>query len=72
MTIFQRLTSKTPKIFAKIRNIGIILTAVSAGIIAAPVALPAWIVTIAGYLATTGAVAAAIAQTTVEVEETDQ
>lgn len=62
MTIKQRLTSPTPTFFKKVRNIGLVLAAISATIITAPVALPAIVVKAAGYLAVGGAVATAVSQ----------
>ncbi len=63
--IFERLQSPTPKWFKTIRNIGLTLAAVSTAILTAPVALPSAVITVAGYLATAGAVASAISQTAV-------
>lgn len=64
--ILIRLTSPSPSIFKKIQKIGLALAAVGTVIVAAPVALPASIVGIGGYLITAGAIAAAIAKVTVE------
>jgi uncharacterized membrane protein HdeD (DUF308 family) len=64
MSIKQRVQSPTPNFFKKIRNIGLILAAVGGAIITAPVALPAVIVNIAGYLAVAGGIASAISQAT--------
>ncbi len=61
--IIQRMKSDTPKFYKIIRNIGIGLAAVGGVLVAAPVALPAVVVTIGGYLITAGAVASAVAQT---------
>lgn len=68
MNIVQRVKSPTPKFFKKVRNIGIILATVAATIVTAPVALPAVLLKIAGYLAIAGGVAGAVSQTTVEGE----
>ncbi len=65
MSIVERLLSPTPSFFQKLRNIGLVLAAVSAAIIATPVALPAIITTIAGYLAVAGTVLGAVSQITV-------
>ena len=62
MTIKERVTSPTPTFFKKVRNIGLILAAISATIITAPVALPAAVLNVAGYLAVGGAVASAVSQ----------
>lgn len=54
MTLMERLTAPTSKFFKAIRTAGICLAAVGGAIIAAPVALPAVIVTVAGYLTVAG------------------
>jgi phage-related minor tail protein len=66
MNLIQRAQSPTPGFFKKLRNIGLILAAVSAAIISAPVALPATVVTIAGYAAVAGSVIGAVSQLTTE------
>jgi ABC-type xylose transport system permease subunit len=68
MSIVERLLSPTPTFFQKLRNIGLVLAAVSAAIVATPVALPAIIVTIAGYLAVAGTVLGAVSQITVPTD----
>lgn len=66
MTLQKRLTSPTPKFFKKVRTIGLVLAAVSGAIVSAPVALPAMVLKIAGYLAVAGGVATAVSQATTE------
>lgn len=66
--IVERVKGKTPRFFVRLRNIGLILAAVSTGILAAPIALPAAIVTAAGYLATASGVLAAVSQLPIESE----
>lgn len=68
MKITQRVKSPTPAFFKKVRNIGIVLATLATTIVAAPVALPAVLVKIAGYLAVASGVASAVSQTTVEGE----
>ena len=68
MNLVQRVKSPTPKFFKKVRNIGIVLATVATTIVAAPVALPAVLLKIAGYLAIAGGVAGAVSQTAVEGE----
>jgi len=68
MTLIQRAASPTPTFFQKLRNIGLALAAISAAIIATPVALPTIVVTIAGYLAVAGTVLSAVSQVTVSGE----
>ena len=68
MNLIERVSSPTPKFFKKLRNIGLILAAVSGTIIASPIALPAVIVQIATYLGVASTVASAVSQTVVEGE----
>ena len=75
MNIIARIQSPTPKFFRIIRNIGLILAAVSGSVLAAPVALPAIVIQIASYLAVAGAVATTVSQAVTNNDEqpkTDQ
>jgi hypothetical protein len=65
MKFIERLSAPTPKFFKKVRNIGLVLAAVSGTLLAAPIALPAIVIQIAGYLAVASSVASAVAQTAV-------
>jgi hypothetical protein len=62
MKLIERLKEPTPPFFKKLRNIGIILVATSGAILAAPVTLPAILVSIATYLAVAGTVATTVSQ----------
>ncbi|QFZ53338.1 hypothetical protein FEZ18_00210 [Oceanihabitans sp. IOP_32] len=66
MNLKERAKAPTPKFFRILRTIGLSLLAVSGSIIAAPIALPASIVTIAGYVAVAGGVLSAVSQVTVD------
>lgn len=66
--LIQRVKAPTPKFFKKLRNIGLALAAVATTIAAAPVALPAVIIKVAGYLAVASGVLSAVSQTAVEGE----
>lgn len=68
LNLIERVNAPTPKWFKIIRTIGITLTAVGGAIIAAPVALPAALVTVAGYAILGGTVATAIAQTAMQTD----
>ena len=68
LSLVQRLTAPTSKFFRIVRNVGLCLAAVGGAIIAAPIALPVTIVTVAGYLTVAGSVMTAVAQATVEGE----
>lgn len=63
------MKAPTPPFFQKLRNISIALAAVSSVVLTTPVALPAIIVKIAGYLAVAGAAAGAVSQAATEQDE---
>lgn len=66
MTLKERWNAKTPKFWKKVRNFAIVAGTVAGVILAAPITLPAAVITAAGYLATAGTVAATLSQLTVE------
>lgn len=72
LNLIERVSAPTPKWFKIIRNIGITLTAVGGAILAAPIALPATIVTVAGYVVLGGTIASAIAQTAMKTDNTEE
>ncbi|MBN9294555.1 MAG: hypothetical protein J0G96_11310 [Flavobacteriia bacterium] len=72
LNLVERVKAPTPKWFKIIRTIGITLTAVGGAILAAPVAIPATIVTIAGYAMLGGTVATAIAQTAMQTDNDEE
>ena len=71
LNLVERVTAPTPKWFKIIRTVGITLTAVGGAILTAPVALPATIVTVAGYVMLGGTIASVIAQTSMKTEDSD-
>jgi hypothetical protein len=68
-TVIRRAQRKTPKFFKIVRNIGLSVAAIGATIIAAPVALPAVVIKIAGYLAVAGGVMSGVSQVAVKKEK---
>lgn len=66
MKIIERAQAPTPKFFKLLRTIGLAMLAVSGALLTAPVALPAVIVTVAGYAAVAGGVLSAVSQVTVD------
>ena len=66
MNIIERAKAPTPKFFKIMRIIGLALLAVSGSLMASPIALPAAVVTVAGYVAVAGGVLSAISQVTVD------
>lgn len=66
MTIKERVKAPVPKFFKVLRTVGLSLLAVSGSLLAAPIALPAALVSAAGYIAVAGGVLSAVSQVTVE------
>lgn len=66
--IVHRVQAPTPKFFKTIRTIGLTLAAVGGAIIAAPIALPVGLVSVAGYLVVAGGVLSAVSQVTLKEE----
>jgi hypothetical protein len=66
MNILQRAQAPTPKFFRILRIIGLSLAAAGGILVAAPIALPAAIVSAGGYLIVAGSVATAVSQATVK------
>lgn len=69
MNVIQRMKAPTPKFFRVLRTIGLALAAASGALLAAPVALPAAVITIAGYLTVAGSVATAVSQTAIPKDD---
>jgi hypothetical protein len=72
MNVIQRLKAPTPKFFKVLRTIGLALAAASATIIAAPIALPAAVISIAGYVGVAGTVATVVSQAAVPRDDDDE
>ena len=72
MKLTKRYTKKTPTFFRKLRNIGIALAATGGVILAAPISLPALLVTVATYLTVAGTVATAVSQVVVSDNDTNE
>jgi len=71
MNLVDRYKKNTPSFFRKLRNIGIAMAATGGAIIAAPIAFPALVITIATYLTVVGTVATAVSQAVVSDDEDD-
>jgi len=65
MNIVERYKKPTPKFFKTLRNIGIALATAGGAIIAAPISMPALLVTIATYMTVAGTVVTAVSQAVV-------
>ncbi|MEX2349541.1 MAG: hypothetical protein WD554_01560 [Flavobacteriaceae bacterium] len=71
MNLQERYRKPTPKFFRTLRNIGIALTAAGGAILAAPVAIPTALFTIATYVTVAGTVATVVSQAVVKDEDDD-
>jgi len=69
MKLIKRWSSKTPKFFKILRNIGLALCAAGTTLLVSPIILPEGLVTFGGYLTVAGAVLVAVSQAVVEGEE---
>ncbi len=68
-TIAKRMKADTPVFFKTVRNTGLTLAAIAASILGAPVALPAILLKVAGYVAVAGGVMSAVSQAAVKNEK---
>ena len=68
LSLVQRVLAPTPSFFKKIRTIGLVMGVVGAALLASPVALPAVVGTIGGYLVLGGSIITSVAQTAVKDE----
>lgn len=64
--LINRWNAKTPGFWKKVQKVGLTAGALGAAIVAAPIALPAALVTVGGYLIAVGTVTATLSQLTVE------
>ena len=69
MSVLERMGEPTPKFFRVLRTIGLSLVAAGGAVVAAPIAVPAVVLTIAGYLTVAGGVMTAVSQAAVEKQE---
>lgn len=70
--VIQRLKGPTPRFFKKVRNLGVSVATIGGAILAAPVALPAGILAVAGYLTVAGTVASVVSQAVTESTDEDR
>lgn len=66
MKIIDRIKSKSPLIFRRITNACITIGSIGGAIMLLPLALPAGVVALSGYLVTIGIVGGAVSKLTVE------
>jgi hypothetical protein len=64
----ERVNAETPLFFRKLRLLGLVIVTIGTTILAAPVAVPALVTTLSGYIVLGGTVLTAVSQITVENE----
>ena len=69
MSLTDRILAPTPKFFKTLRNIGMVLAATGGAILASPVAVPAALISVAGYVVLAGGIITAVSQTSVQHDE---
>jgi hypothetical protein len=67
--VVNRMQQDTPVFFRRLRDGGLMLTAISAAILTTPVTLPAVVLQIAAYLAVAASVMSAVSQTAIKNEQ---
>ena len=72
MSIAQRWNAPTPNFWKRVQQAAITIGAIAGVIIAAPITLPGAVITVAGYVATAGTVAATLSQLTIENHEANK
>lgn len=66
ISLLNRLKAPTPRFFKILRNVGLVLAAAGGVLVAAPVAIPASLITLGGYLIVAGSVATAVSQAVIK------
>jgi len=61
-TLKERCKATTPPFFRKLRIVGLILVAAGSAVVATPIAFPALVVSIAGYIVVAGSVVTTVSQ----------
>ena len=64
--LVARLKGETPRFFRRVRTAGLALASVGGVLIAAPIVLPAAVVTVAGYMFVAGGIISALSQLTIK------
>ncbi len=72
MNILDRYKKPTPKFFRILRNLGVGLATAGGTILAAPVSIPAWLISIATYVVVAGTVVTAVSQAAVDDDNEEQ
>ena len=70
--LIKRAKAPTPKFFRKLRRIGLITGAIAAGILTAPVSLPAGLIVVAGYIAAAAGTAVTVSQLATKDDEKEE
>lgn len=71
-SIGNRCKAETPPFFKKLRTVGLVIAAVGTTIVASPVAIPAAVVTVGGYMILGGSIMTAVSQAAVSEEDCEE
>ncbi|MEX2484029.1 MAG: hypothetical protein WED10_05710 [Brumimicrobium sp.] len=71
-SIVNRCKAKTPPFFKKLRTVGLVIAAVGTTIVASPIAIPAAVVTVGGYMILGGTIITAVSQAAVSEEDCEE
>lgn len=66
LSLKERWLAETPKFWKKVQKIGLVLSAIGAAVVSAPVSLPAAVVTAGSYAVFGGGLLATMSQLTVD------
>lgn len=69
MKINERMRSPKPKFFYRLSKIGLGIASIGGAVLGAPVAFPAFLIKIAGYLVVSGGIISAVSEATVKGEQ---
>lgn len=71
MHVLERLQHPTPKIFRRLRTLGLVAASIGGALITAPVVLPSLLVQLGGYLVVGGSILSGVSQLTVDESRVD-
>jgi len=71
-SVGKRCKAETPPFFKKLRTVGLVIAAVGTTIVASPVAIPAAVVTVGGFMILGGSIMTAVSQAAVSEEDCEE
>jgi hypothetical protein len=71
-SVGKRCQAETPPFFKKLRTVGLVIAAVGTTIVASPVAIPAAVVTVGGFMILGGSIMTAVSQAAVSEADCEE